>query len=121
MKKKRADRAVSENHGLLYGVNPLLEALRAGDRIPEEVVIAEGAKDHRLHELIELARTRKIPIRRSPRAALDRTVGNTHHQAVMARIPAARYADSEDLLSSIAPPLTGCVKPLALRLALHHH
>ena len=56
MKKKRAERPASENHGLLYGVNPLLEALRAGDRIPDEVVIAEGARDHRLHELIELAR-----------------------------------------------------------------
>jgi 23S rRNA (guanosine2251-2'-O)-methyltransferase len=116
MKKKRADRAVPENHGLLYGVNPLLEALRAGDRIPEEVVIAEGTKDHRLHELIELARTRKIPIRRSPRGALDRAVGNTHHQGVMARIPAARYADSEDLLSSIATRVGGEVEPLAVVL-----
>src|SRR6266849_2601944 len=116
MKKKRADRAVPEHHGLLYGVNPLLEALRAGDRIPEEVVIAEGARDHRLHELIELARSKKIPVRRSPRAALDRTVGNTHHQGVMARIPAARYADSEDLLSSIAARVSGEVEPLAVVL-----
>ncbi|HYR75471.1 MAG TPA: 23S rRNA (guanosine(2251)-2'-O)-methyltransferase RlmB [Pyrinomonadaceae bacterium] len=116
MKKKRADQAVPENHGLLYGVNPLLEALRAGDRIPEEVVIAEGAKDHRLHELIELARARKIPVRRSPRAALDRTVGNTHHQGVMARIPAVSYADSEDLLSAIAARVGGEVEPLAIVL-----
>src|SRR5882672_11989435 len=116
MRKKRADQAVPESHGLLYGVNPLLEALRAGDRIPEEVVIAEGAKDHRLHELIELARTRKIPVRRSPRAALDRTVGNTHHQGVMARIPAARYADPEDLLSTIAARVSGKVEPLAIVL-----
>lgn len=116
MKKRKTDRVVPENHGLLYGVNPLLEALRAGDRIPEEVVIAKGAKDHRLHELIELARTRNIPVRRSPRAALDRTVGNTHHQGVMARIPAARYADSEYLLSSIAARVGGAVEPLAVVL-----
>lgn len=116
MKKKRADRAAAEDHGLLYGMNPLLEALRAGDRIPEEVVIAEGAKDHRLHELIELARARNIPIRRSPRSALDRTVGNTHHQGVMARIPAARYADSEDLLNSIAARVGGEVQALAVVL-----
>jgi 23S rRNA (guanosine2251-2'-O)-methyltransferase len=116
MKKKKSNRAVPENQGLLYGVNPLLEALRAGDRIPEEVVIAEGAKDHRLHELIELARTRNIPVRRSPRAALDRTVGNTNHQGVMARVPAARYADPEDLLRSIAERAGGSVEPLAVVL-----
>jgi len=116
MKKKQSNRLASENIGLLYGVNPLLEALRAGDRIPEEVVIAEGAKDHRLQELIDLARTRNIPVRRSPRAALDRTVGNTHHQGVIARIPPARYADLEDLLSSIAARVSGEVEPLALIL-----
>lgn len=116
MKKKKAERPASENHGLLYGVNPLLEALRAGDRIPDEVVIAEGARDHRLHELIELARNRNIPVRRAPRAALDRVVGNTHHQGVMARLPAARYADSEELLSLIAARAGGEVEPLAVVL-----
>ncbi|MFS8084178.1 MAG: 23S rRNA (guanosine(2251)-2'-O)-methyltransferase RlmB [Acidobacteriota bacterium] len=116
MKKKKLDRAVPETLGLLYGVNPLLEALRAGDRIPEEVVIAEGATDHRLHELIELARTRNIRVRRSPRAALDRMVGNTHHQGVIARIPAARYADAEDLLALIASRVAGELAPLALVL-----
>ena len=42
--------------GLLYGVNPLLEALRAGDRAPTEILVAESARDERLRELIELAR-----------------------------------------------------------------
>jgi 23S rRNA (guanosine2251-2'-O)-methyltransferase len=114
--KKKADGPASENRALLYGVNPLLEALRAGDRIPDEIVIAEGAKDHRLHELIELARAKNISVRRSPRAALDRIVGNTHHQGVMARLPAARYADSEDLLSSVAARVGGDVEPLAVVL-----
>jgi len=39
---------------LLYGVNPLLEALRAG-RLPDQITIAEGARDERLRELIDLA------------------------------------------------------------------
>lgn len=116
MKKKKADRAGPENSGLLYGLNPLLEALRAGDRIPEEIVIAEGARDHRLSELIELARTKNITVRRSPRVALDRAVGNARHQGVIARIPAVRYADSEDLLNSIASRVGGKFEPLAVVL-----
>jgi 23S rRNA (guanosine2251-2'-O)-methyltransferase len=79
-------------------------------------VIAEGARDRRLSELIELARSKDITVRRSPRAALDRAAGNTHHQGVIARIPAARYADAETLLSAIAARLGSETEPLALVL-----
>ena len=51
--KKRSDRDVVERR-LLYGVNPVLEALRA-DRVPSDITIAEGVRDQRLRELIELA------------------------------------------------------------------
>src|SRR2546428_3495937 len=110
MKKRPAGR------GLLYGVNPLLESLRAGDRAPAEIVIAEGARDERLRELIELARARNVSVKRVPRAALDRAVGSTHHQGVMARIDAARYVDAEALLSSIASHVGRQAEPLIVVL-----
>jgi 23S rRNA (guanosine2251-2'-O)-methyltransferase len=122
MKKKAVtrsrsqSRAASENRDLLYGVNPLLEALRAGQRIPPEIVIAEGARDERLRELVELAQSRNVPVKRVPRASIDRAVGNTHHQGVMARIAAARYADTEDLLSSIASRVGAENEPLVVVL-----
>ena len=109
-------RAGSEIRDLLYGVNPLLEALRAGDRIPPEIVIAEGARDERLRELVELARSKNVPVKRVPRASIDRAVGNTHHQGVMARIAAARYADAEGLLSSIASRIGAETEPLVVVL-----
>jgi 23S rRNA (guanosine2251-2'-O)-methyltransferase len=102
MKKKATARSNSTSQDLLYGVNPLLEALRAGDRIPAEIVLAEGARDERLRELIELARTRNVTVRRASRSDLDRAVGNTHHQGVMARLSAAGYADVDDLMSTVA-------------------
>src|SRR2546430_3662310 len=102
--------------GLLYGVNPLLEALRAGDRAPAEILVAEGAHDERLRELIELARARNVSVKRAPRAVLDRAVGSTHHQGVMARVAAARYADAEELLSSIASHVGREAEPLVLVL-----
>jgi len=114
MKKKNSDRP--ENSGLLYGVNPLLEALRAGDRIPVEIMIAEGARDHRLSELIELARSKNVAVRRSPRAALDRAAGSTNHQGVIARIPVARYADADNLLDSISELVGSETEPLAVVL-----
>ena len=114
MKRKTVQRSSTANRDLLYGVNPLLEALRAGDRIPREIMIAEGVKDDRLREVIDLARTRNVPVKRVPRARIDRDVGNNHHQGVMARITAARHANADDLLASIASRVGGDVEPLVV-------
>ncbi len=116
MKKKTSARLSSASQELLYGVNPLLEALRAGDRVPTEIVLAEGARDDRLRELIELARSRNVVIKRAQRSTIDRAVGNTHHQGVMARVAAARYADTGDLLSAIALGVGGKTEPLVVVL-----
>src|SRR5437588_10470002 len=70
MKKKASGRPSSTNQEFLYGVNPLLEALRAGDRVPSEIIVAEGARDERLRELIELARTRNVTVKRVPKASI---------------------------------------------------
>ena len=105
MKKLR--RPLINNH-LLYGVNPIIEALRAG-RVPEAITIADGARDDRLRELIELAGQRGIRISHARRVDLDREVGNSHHQGVTARIAAPKYTEADDLLDAIVdsqqPPL----------------
>jgi 23S rRNA (guanosine2251-2'-O)-methyltransferase len=116
MKKKASGRPSSANQELLYGVNPLLEALRAGGRLPSEIVVAEGARDERLRELIELARSRNVTVKRVSRTSIDRAIGNTHHQGVMARVAAARYADADDLLSSIADRVGSETEPLVVVL-----
>jgi 23S rRNA (guanosine2251-2'-O)-methyltransferase len=116
MRKRSAAHLNSENQELLYGVNPLLEAMRAGERIPAEIVLAESAKDDRLRELIELAKMRNVPIKRVSRAVIDRAVGNTHHQGVMARVAAARYADADELISSIAKRVGSEKEPLVVLL-----
>jgi 23S rRNA (guanosine2251-2'-O)-methyltransferase len=114
MKKKPSDR--DQNRRLLYGVNPILESLRAGAGAPTEILIAEGARDERLRELIRLAGTRNIAIKRAPRAALDRLAGNTHHQGVVARIAPARYADADEILATLASDLNRKAEPLLVVL-----
>src|SRR5438132_6749625 len=116
MKKKPPAQSNSARQELLYGVNPLLEALRDGGRIPAEILVAEGARDERLRELIELARTRNVAVKRASRSSIDREVGNTHHQGVMARIAGARYADADELLSAIAKRVGGEIEPLMVVL-----
>ena len=94
----------------------MLEALRAGDRVPAEIVVADGARDERLREVIELARTRNVTVKRAPRASIDRAAGNTNHQGVMARVAAARYADCDDLLAAIAGRVGAEIEPLVVVL-----
>jgi 23S rRNA (guanosine2251-2'-O)-methyltransferase len=85
----------------IFGVNPVLEALRAKRRAIHEITIANGTKDARLSELIESARAEHIPVHYAPRQQLDRATGNGVHQGVVARIAAAEYTDVDELLESI--------------------
>lgn len=87
----------------IYGVLPVLEALRAGGRRIDRIVIAEGVKDTRLREVIEAARRARVPVRREPRVSLDRLTKHANHQGVLAVTSAASYSDADDLLSRITP------------------
>ncbi len=114
MKRKPASNSSSPRR-VLYGVNPIIEALRA-DRLPSEIMIAEGARDARLRELIELARDKAVLVKHAPRAKLDREAGNSHHQGVVAHIAPAGYADAEDLLDRITSREAAAGEPLIMVL-----
>ena len=101
---------------VVYGVNAVLEALRAGKRQVEAVVILESARPDRLRSVLELAREKKVPVQRVPRLDLDRTLGEARHQGVMARIAAAHYAGADDLLDELAAKVGTADPPLVLGL-----
>jgi len=113
--RKSSRRSSSSERQMLYGVNPVVEALRA-DRVPDQITIAEGARDERLRELIELARQRGVPVHHARRVDLDREVGHSHHQGVTARIAAPEYADAEDLLDAVTAQVGKRPEPLVLVL-----
>ena len=106
----------TEAVNLVYGLIPVIEALRAGKRQIEEITILEGAKPERLRHLLELAREVRVPIRRVPRIELDRTLGEVNHQGVVARIAAARYTDADELLESLDTKIGTQDPPLVLGL-----
>jgi 23S rRNA (guanosine2251-2'-O)-methyltransferase len=101
----------------LYGVAPVLEALRAGTRPIERITIAEGVHHSRLRELIELARKTGVPVRHAPRVDLTRMAGaGANHQGVVATIAAARYADAEELLDALSAHIGTDDPPLVVVL-----
>jgi len=100
----------------VYGVAPVVEALRSGKRPIEQITIAEGARHERLRELLQLAREKGVPVHRHPRHELDRALGNARHQGVMAKIGAAHYRDSQELLDELSELSKAGNAPLALGL-----
>lgn len=101
----------------IYGVAPVLEALRAQERPIEQIVIAEGVHHYRLRELLSKARERAVPVRHAPRAELARMAGpDANHQGVIAVTAAARYADKDELLESLASRIGTDEPPLAVVL-----
>lgn len=67
---------------ILYGRNPVLEALRAG-RPARKLVVADGIRvDARVREILERAGATGIPVETSPRRRLDDITHTEHHQGV---------------------------------------
>jgi 23S rRNA (guanosine2251-2'-O)-methyltransferase len=110
----RASEAGGSNH--IYGLIPVLEALRAGNKRLEQITIAEGARHERLRELLELAKHARLPVHRAPKLALDRTLPGVTHQGVIARTAAATYRDADELLEELGARVGTSEPPLALGL-----
>jgi 23S rRNA (guanosine2251-2'-O)-methyltransferase len=105
-----------DEQNVVYGVNAVLEALRAGKRQVETITILQSARPDRLKAVLDLAREKGVPVQRVPRLDLDRRSGEARHQGVVARIAAAHYADADDLLERLAARVGTPDPPLALGL-----
>jgi len=67
---------------VLYGKNPVLEALRAG-RQARKLVVATGVREEvRLREIVDTAAARGIPVEETTRRRLDDIAHTEHHQGV---------------------------------------
>ncbi|HKY28842.1 MAG TPA: 23S rRNA (guanosine(2251)-2'-O)-methyltransferase RlmB [Pyrinomonadaceae bacterium] len=101
---------------LIYGLMPVLEALKAGKRTIDNITIAEGSRHERLRELLAMAKHARVPVHRVPRAAFNRSWKDITHQGIVARVAAARYSDADELLEQFATGSNEDVAPLFLVL-----
>jgi 23S rRNA (guanosine2251-2'-O)-methyltransferase len=105
-----------EDGAHVFGVQPVLEALRAGTRPVERLTLAEGAHESRLREILEIARYADIPVRRVPRADLQRLAAGANHQGVVATIAAAHYTHADELLDALSARVGTNDPPIAVVL-----
>lgn len=117
-RNNRDSNHASESGGAnqIYGLIPVLEALKAGNHRLEQITIAEGARHERLRELLDLAKHARVPVHRAPRFALDRSLPGVTHQGVIARTAAATYSDADDLLDDLGARVGTTEPPLVLGL-----
>ena len=102
---------------LIYGVLPVLEALRAENRRIEKIIVAEGAHEKRLAEILFLARKNGVPFQKTAKENLSKLVENgANHQGVTAYIASADYYPAEKLLGEIYQKLETDEKPLIVIL-----
>lgn len=100
----------------IYGLSPVLEALRAGGKKLEQITIAEGARHERLRELLDLAKQARVPVHHAPRLALDRALPGVKHQGVIAKTAAPSYRDADELLDELNSQVGTATPPLVLGL-----
>jgi 23S rRNA (guanosine2251-2'-O)-methyltransferase len=106
----------SDSVNTIYGLMPVLEALRAGNKKLEQITIAEGARHERLRELLDLAKQSRVPVHRAPKFALDRAVPGVAHQGILARTAAANYRNAAELLDELTARVNTASPPLILGL-----
>ena len=68
----------------IYGLAPALEALRARRRKIHKILIASGAHQARLNELVEAARRAGVAVEKCDRRELDELTRHANHQGVVA-------------------------------------
>ena len=99
---------------MIYGINAVAEALRAGRVVS---LRAGRRKDRRLQELLALAEQASVPIRRVSEDELDREARGSSHQGVVADTAERQPLGLEDLIAEALarPPALIVVLVVQLR------
>jgi 23S rRNA (guanosine2251-2'-O)-methyltransferase len=83
---------------LIYGINPVSEALRSGRCQIKEVWVAEGRDLTRLKGIIDTAEYKGVPIKRVERSQLDSLTASAPHQGVVGFAEQFNYAELDSVL-----------------------
>jgi len=86
---------------LIFGVNPVKEALQGG-RGAYNLYVQISASDHRVEKIIRLAEQRGVAVHRREKLDLTKMCASSHHQGIALEVEPFLYADLEDLLAAVA-------------------
>jgi len=87
---------------VLYGLHPVEEALKAGKRRFDRVLVARERQDPRLTSLVALCRENGVRILAQPREQLTVAAKTPAHQGVVALVRPQEFLSIEDLFAAPA-------------------
>jgi 23S rRNA (guanosine2251-2'-O)-methyltransferase len=83
----------------ITGFHAVEEALAAG-RALDRILVAKGRHGERVEALVQLAKSRGVPVRFEDRAQVDRAAGTREHQGIAALAAAKPAVELDDLLGA---------------------
>jgi len=86
----------ADRRDLLYGLHAVREALKAGARQIQRIVVLRT--DRQFADLVHAAKAKGIPVHVEPAAAFDRLIPHGKHQGVIAFVAAKSYSTTEEIL-----------------------
>ncbi|MFM9905474.1 MAG: 23S rRNA (guanosine(2251)-2'-O)-methyltransferase RlmB [Pyrinomonadaceae bacterium] len=105
MTDARSSSQIPHPSSLIYGLLPVLEALRADNRRIDKVLIADGANEYRISEIADICRTRSIAWNRVPRETFSKLIDpQANHQGVIAFAASADYVSADEILENSNKP-----------------
>ncbi len=82
---------------IIYGRNPILEAMEAGREI-NKLLVLEGTKDRTVQKIIDAAKSKKLLIQFVDRRNLDKLCEGENHQGVVAYVAPYKYFEVDEIL-----------------------
>ncbi len=94
---------------IIYGINPVCEALRSGKRRCHVVHIAEGKRDVSLKDLLEEIEKTGVQLSYQKRHEIDSLVEGRKHQGVAAEFESFPYVAAREILDIAAGNKSGAL------------
>ncbi|MDM8525186.1 23S rRNA (guanosine(2251)-2'-O)-methyltransferase RlmB [Desulfococcaceae bacterium HSG8] len=87
---------------ILFGIHPVLEAIRAGRRNFYECYISDDKLSGRLKSVVALAESYNIPVKRNKVSQLRSITATDYHQGIGAKVSEYPLADLSDIIDKTA-------------------
>ncbi len=87
------------NDNIIFGRNPVIEALEAGKTTIDKILIQDGLRHSQIGYIRNLSKDNNIQYRFADKKKLDSLSDGGNHQGVIAFIAAHEYAEPKDILA----------------------
>lgn len=91
---------------IIYGINPLAEALRQEPCRLASLAVAGGGVRKALHAILNLAESKRIPVEFKEKREIDKLTNYGLHQGVVGFYPSFEYVELDQILKRRHPGLS---------------